>query len=583
MHPLFFDYKVVMGIGLLLVVLTGCQSFGVTLNKEKGSAARNEILKNHVVMFDEDGHPVDPTGNEDCRNTQFSPQDPIYCNGNHGVLTNYPRLTPPAYHTHISNLIQAAMDHAAEQNSDKVKILFFVHGGLNTQVGSLERIIAKGFDPKREKETLHQLIMADTPFYPIFINWQSSLRSSYLDHLLYVRQGEKWSPLAGWLTAPVVLAVDVGRSILRAPLVWGSMIYNDARTAPELTRPLGLDKNLPDAVVQELLCPDIKDQTACLERFKENKAPSFFSGACWDSSRKGKKASVGDNLIVGVDERQCLEMSWKSFQWLVTIPAKLAISPFLDAFGKSAWDNMLRSIQLLYQVDENFHLPDKSTKPGERLSDLPPSGGLTIFLNELLRQIQTQPHTSSQGKAIPNEWEITWVGHSAGTIVINEAIRRFGLPEKQQVRLPFSTIVYMAAASTLGDIDGSVIPYLQNNSSTHFHHLMLHEKAEEGETVWDPFDLPPRGSLLIWIDEFLSNPLTHKERTAGKYQNFFRNYHSIPKSIRKRVHARVFSQGERVRSGNPMKHGDFTSRFKFWDRDCWATDFHQTNNTCVYP
>ena len=175
------------------------------------------------------------------------------------------------------------------------------------------------------------------------------------------------------------------------------------------------------------------------------------------------------------------------------------------------------------------------------------------------------------------------MGHNAGTIIINEAIRRFGLSNTKDQVLPFNTIVYMAAASTLRDVQASVYPYLQNNPSTQLYQLMLHEQAEEGETVWQPLDLPPRGSLLVWVNDFLSNPLTHKERTGGRYQNFFGDYHSIPENIRDQIYLKVFSQGEKVRSENPQKHGEFTDRFRFWAAKCWATDFSQSQNDCVFP
>ncbi len=577
MYPLFFRFKPFIELFILFALMTGCQSFGTTLNKPKGASDRHTILQNHVVMFNEDGHPVDPTGNSDCQTDGNTP-GPSYCTGKHSVLTDYPRLTTQDFQHHIANIIQSAKQQALNHNQSKVQLLFFIHGGLNTQVGSLERIIDKGHDPDKNNQTLFDLITTESPFYPVFINWQSSLRASYLDHLLYVRQGEKWPALAGWLTAPVVLAVDIGRSLLRAPLVWGSMIYNDAKTAPALTKLLGNEQNLPDEIVKELLCQDHPDREACETHFTDNKAPATFSDACWSREANKKTASIGDNLIVGVDDRRCPEMGWKFFQWLVTLPTKLVISPFLDAFGKSAWDNMLRSIQLLYQTEEDFHLP---TNPSEALTHRSPTGGLSIFFQELAKEIHAQDARTS-GTSAPLEWEITWVGHSMGTIIINEAIRRFGLPPNEPHRLPFSKIVYMAAAATLGDLDSSVYDYLQTNPHTTFYHLMLHEKAEEGETVWNQFDLPPRGSLLVWIDEFLSNPLTHKERTAGKYQNFFRDYSSIPERIRPQISVRVFSQGERIRSGNPLKHGEFTDRFRFWDSTCWATDLNQTTNACVY-
>jgi hypothetical protein len=42
-----------------------------------------------------------------------------------------------------------------------------------------------------------------------------------------------------------------------------------------------------------------------------------------------------------------------------------------------------------------------------------------------------------------------------------------------------------------------------------------HPVAEAGE--WYPMlvDLPPRGSLLVWLDNFLANPVTEQERTLG--------------------------------------------------------------------
>jgi hypothetical protein len=566
----------IIGAFILILLVTGCQSLGKTLNTDEGALERNSILKNHVVMFDEDGHPVDPTGNQECQ-PRKNHEDPAYCEGKHSVITNYPRLNKKDFRTHILNIIESAKKHAIAENLDKVQVLFFVHGGLNTQVGSLERIVGEGPDSKRKKRTLHQLIMEETPYYPIFINWQSSLRSSYFDHLLYVRQGEKWPFLTGLITAPVVLAVDIGRSILRAPLVWGGMIYNDAKTAPALAGLIGNEKHLPDEVVKELLCHDAEDEKSCLTQFESNKASSPFSKSCWNGSENLKQPSVGRKIIVGVDERRCMEMGWKFFQWLVTIPTKLAISPFLDAFGKSAWDNMLRSIQLLYQIDEEFHVASPLNIQTANLSDKTPEGGLSIFFKEIEKEI----HNS--GNAGGKNWEMTWVGHSAGTIIINEAIRQFGLPHSQDQGLPFNTIVYMAAASTLHDLQTSVYPYLENHASSHFYHLMLHEKAEEGETTWQPFDLSPRGSLLVWIDDFLSNPLTHKERTSGSYGNFFRDYHSIPRNIRDQISLRVFSQGKAVRSGNPQKHGEFTDRFRYWDAKCWATDFSQSKNDCVFP
>ena len=588
----FPHYKKVLGILPLFGLLTGCVSLVPTLEKETELRADYGDLKNHVVMFNLDGHPVDPTGNNGCQEEKSRDKSYTYCEGKFDIVSDYPELEEEDFKKHISNILDKAKQHAKDNNREKVQLLFFVHGGLNTQIESLERVVGKGPDPMQENKSLPELIKEETPYYPIFINWQSYLTSSYGDHLVNIRQGEKQPWYIGWATAPVVLALDIGRSILRAPLVWGSMIFNDRKTAPDIDRMFSPEKKLSDEVVQDLLCQNGSSQKDSspnyCERFKASKSPSFFK--CRAQGENISPALRAKNLVVDVDERRCTEMGWNFIQYLITLPTKIVISPFLDAFGKSAWDNMLRSIQLLFQVDEEFHYGKLYKEDKARPSERPHSGGLHIFLNELLKEIHEVKEGSEQDQQ-QLKWEITWVGHSAGTLIINEAIRRFGLPKERKASLPFNNIVYMAAAATLRDIETSVYPYLQNNypdlekndPGHKFYHLMLHKRAEEGETLWKPFDLTPRGSLLVWIDQFLSNPLTHKERTAGRYENFFLDYHSIPEKIRDRIYLRVFSVGEKVEFRNPIKHGEFTTRFRYWDRKCWFPVTQTNKNTCVYP
>ncbi len=572
----------------LFGLLTGCISLGPTFENKKGEGADYDVLKNHVIMFNLDGHPVDPTGNHGCREEKSRDKSYTYCEGKFDIVSDYPELEEEDFKKHIFNILEKAKEHAETYKMEKIQLLFFVHGGLNTQKESLERVVGKGPDPNQENKTLRDLIMKDKKFYPIFINWQSFLTSSYGDHLVNIRQGEKQPWSIGWPTAPIVLAVDIGRSLLRAPLVWGSMISNDGKTAPDIDEMFGPEKNLPDEVVQDLLCQNASSQEDCFQQFKASKSSSFSKCRGQNENirqalrRVNPKANPGVKLIIGVDERRCTEMAWNFLKYLITFPAKIVTSPFFDAFGKSAWDNMLRSIQLLFQVDEEFHYAklyqEDILQPSKRTS----SGGLHLFLNELLNKIHENKSGSKQSVKKELKWEITWVGHSAGTLIINEAIRRFGLPKEREITLPFNNIVYMAAAATLRDIETSVYPYLQNNSDHSFFHLMLHKRAEEGEIPW--VDLIPRGSLLVWIDQFLSNPLTHKERTAGRYENFFLDFHSIQKEIQSQISLRVFSNGEKVKFNNPMKHGEFTTRFRFWDEACWFPEFNQTNeDPCVYP
>src|SRR5439155_1051348 len=77
---------------------------------------------------------------------------------------------------------------------------------------------------------LTKRIMDESPFYPIYINWESSIQRSYLDHLLYIRQGQAyrgWDVRGVWLS-PFYLAADAGRAITHAPVTWTVQVKNFA-------------------------------------------------------------------------------------------------------------------------------------------------------------------------------------------------------------------------------------------------------------------------------------------------------------------------------------------------------------------
>ena len=179
-----------------------------------------------------------------------------------------------------------------------------------------------------------------------------------------------------------------------------------------------------------------------------------------------------------------------------------------------------------------------------------------VFLTELSTSITNYLGQRSR------PWEITVVGHSMGAIVLNEAIRR-------KPYLPIKNIVYMAAASTIRDYAISVQPYLRRSKDTHFYNLMLHPDSEMDERGWG---IEPRGSLLVWIDDFLSKPLSIYDRTLGRFNNFLQYVHHIPekpKCLKERIHIRSFSAGKCKKDSDPQNHSDFSTNYRFWDENCW--------------
>jgi hypothetical protein len=152
--------------------------------------------------------------------------------------------------------------------------------------------------------------------------------------------------------------------------------------------------------------------------------------------------------------------------------------------------------------------------------------------------------------------EITLIGHSMGTIIINEIIRRFP-------KLQYKDIIYMAAACTIRDFECKVAPLMSTNTDIKIYNLCLHPIAEASEAQWQFLDLTPRGSLLEWIDNLFSEPETHNDRVFGKWENIIKSTSLIDKNFRFRFVLKAFSVGE-INGIN--RHIDFASK-NFWSHE----------------
>ena len=450
------------------------------------------VLTNHVVMFNENGRLLDPTGNIDCNDP------PALCKGRHLSILQYKELTDTQRETYIKDLL-AGLSEAPRgpDGKGKRRLLIFVHGGLNTQKGSVERV--EDLTPKIKAASYH----------PLFINWRSSLFYSYFNHAFFIRQGEEWK-FWGPVTSPFVIAFDLGRGLLRAPLVWGSQVVAGLRTWPGTDLPYGLTPR---------------------ENYLLLKNPSW----------SGSKNEIG--IAKGHDERSGVDMTLAGVSWLVFLPLRALSIPLVDGFGTGAWDNMLRETRQLFHNPGEYkggHQPEKA------------KWGLADVMQKLKEELKRES----------DDWEVMLVGHSMGTIVLNEMLRE--IPD-----FPVNTIVYMAAACSVRDFEQSVIPYLRQHDKTEFYNLSLHHVAEDRER-WEPLKIPyldpaMRGSLLVWVDDLFSTPLTPMDKTLGQYINFLRTEQIYsPDTLRGRIHQKEFSVGGRFTETDPQKHGDF-DRFEFWE------------------
>ena len=164
-----------------------------------------------------------------------------------------------------------------------------------------------------------------------------------------------------------------------------------------------------------------------------------------------------------------------------------------------------------------------------------------------------------------------------GAIAVNELVSIYR-------DLPYSDIVYMAAASSIRDTRRAIEPLLLQHPKLRFYNLMLHPLNDVRERYYA--GAVPGGSLLIWIDEMYEPALTPDDKTMGFWPNAKASRHLFwtegrdddgPYNIREHMLYRVFNRKEAVCTDgaceppNPTGHADFNEdEMCFWRPAFWG-------------
>jgi hypothetical protein len=443
------------------------------------------------------------------------------------------------------------------RNSGKTNLMIFVHGGMNSRDVGLQHYL----------DDFKQI----DGYYPVFVVWPSGPWSTYVEHLFLVRQGIKMETKKekafGILTSPLMLVADLGRAVTRLPMV----IANNTRSDFETVTPIRK-----------------QDRGTMVKDYRELATNNYHVHIEDDYSR------TRDRLV-------------RDVSYWATLPVKYVVSSLLDGLGKGAWDNMLRRTETAYPGRMEEWLTNRVAEiQAEQSTTLAPQDGTNTPRGQSKKKKKRLQRYESAGlpaffAMLPNIRttngtvpQITLVGHSMGAIILNRVVR--------DTKIEFTNIVYMGAACSIEDFSTSVLPYLRQHTNSQFYSLSLHPVAEAGEVCWMAADLVPRGSLLIWLDNFLMNPVTEQERTFGRWRNLFRTsatgepvikrFFDNPdaESLKQRLHFRAFSVGagdkEQMRSmkyqwndhptpktrcercDTPLGHGDFTE-MPYWSKDYW--------------
>ena len=347
---------------------------------------------------------------------------------------------------------------------------------------------------------------------------------------------------AGVSTAPLYAAADLGRAVSRLPATYLSQSLNNPFIQSHQPR-INDEAPLRSGA-------DSPSSEGITTGFAGNHRNSNQDAREWVYRHSGGLANPNAWEWVDRDALEPMDRNLVLSKIYEVVPGSVRVvsTPLLDMVGKGAWDNMLRRTRTVFESpvtngnDPNNSLPSTT------------AGGLSLLMDALSQLNETRDR---DGKP---PLRFTLIGHSMGAIIMNELIQRYD-------HLDIREIVFMAAACTVGDLDNSVLPYLEKNKNCQFYNLSLHPYGDRQEDI--KYNLLPRGSLLDWIDDFASEPTTRREHTLGKWNNIMRMAHTFNR-LDPDVLSRIHLKGFAYQRDNPREHGDFNNpELKFWKPDFW--------------
>jgi pimeloyl-ACP methyl ester carboxylesterase len=468
--------------------------------------------------------------------------------GSLGIDTDEP-MSDADYDAYLDSLVAAA---AA---SDAKSILIYIHGGR----GQLHKT------PQMNASLLPGMVGAG--YYPIFVNWDSSDRTSLGWHVFRIRNGTDYGRVLGPLTSPGVIAVDLARGVVRIPQTALQQLGDVCRAFGRL----GATGRPSDAY-----CPlSIADRKrhARLATIDSLTRRRFTTTQLRSDPRDPLRLSWGE-YDVPWWERGYRVLTSNPVIWftvngsLWVVPPKVVTGALIDGFGTGEWNDMLRRTEVMFRPEREFQLGGSG--PSTRHCTQVPRRalGATARLMDAL----AEAYCSGRLK---QDRRIVLAGHSMGTIIANRILREY--PE-----LPIDTVYYMAAATSIDDMQASVIPFLRRNPNARFFSATLQPFAEAGERRGEFLGVPdlivPRGTLLEWIDDYFGTAQTHLGQTAGKWTNIAPALNVFPDDVRSRVLVKAFGHRDPIDVGNyrrffkkPTQHGHFSDpELRFYCPDFWA-------------
>ena len=246
-----------------------------------------------------------------------------------------------------------------------------------------------------------------------------------------------------------------------------------------------------------------------------------------DDSCDPRRAPVIEAKLKDVDLR-------KTASYVPLFPLRLAVPIAIQGFGRPAWDMLQRRADSVFSMERTEGRED-------------PKAGV-IFMERLKERIPEKGRWSIEGEGKSGELQITLVGHSMGTLVLNRLLARFH-------ELYFDRIVYLAAAASIREVETVGMGYLRTHRDAKLWSFSLSQTDEASEQ--NPGALGERGTLLLWIDNLFGRVTSPSRKTFGRYENLQEYVNFSPESFTERRVTLVKFNGRDDYGRDPREHGDF--------------------------
>lgn len=462
-------------------------------------------------------------------------------------------------------IIKGLVNWSKFDKTPPVRVVFYFNGGLNQE----EHVI---------DQAANQIpcMLADGIF-PVFFIWDTNGIRSYFEQAFYVRDGQLERERQN-LTGAAYMLGDIIEGIGRAPsdyFVHGERYVNSVlRSRP---------------CYDEILAGDT-DSAHC--------APEHRVGLIPTDGVPSPQA----NVVFDVDRVNAHYADpAEEIRYGALWPVRLVTTPFADGLGQATFTNYLRRTKTTIRKPIEFYLERNSDRsvvacPNNLSEDMlhyPEGTGAFAKIIRMLSMAHTEgvlpvghwkctdDGDLPQGEATPipeiAEFKdlplsVTMIGHSMGAIIVNELIYRF--PDD----LPYTDIVYMAAAAGADDTRDAIQPLLLDKKNIRVFNLVLHPLNDARERYAK--GSVPSGSLLMWVDEMYQQAVTPDGKTFGYWPNAKASQIIFHNEIKDQILYRVFSRrpnGDPFCTGldclpaNPTEHGGFNNDdMCFWRPAFWG-------------